>query len=148
MPHFFQVAGLVLTIAGLIMTYLRFGAGYKPGFLDVKVFAIWSTYFDTKYLQVINNNIGEEVCGITTLLGVFLLAFSREKYEQDHYWIYRLKAFILAAYCSVIYLLFSFFFIYGLAFFNMLTLYIILPLVFYTLFFRYFLIKERYRSRL
>jgi hypothetical protein len=147
LPNIFQVVGLVLTAAGLSMTYLRFGAGYKPGFMDVKVFAFWSTYFDTKYFQVINNNVGEEVCGITTLLGVFLFAFAREKDEKDHYWGYRMKAFILTAYCSVIFLLASFLFIYGLAFFNMLILYIILPMVLYAIFFRYYLFKERYRSR-
>jgi hypothetical protein len=146
LPNIFQTAGLVLAIAGIVMTYLRFGAGIKPGFLDVKVFAFYSTYFDTKYFRIIDNNIGEEVCGITLLLGLFLVAFSREKNEKEHFWIYRLKAFILATYCSVAFLLLSFFFVYGLAFFNMLSLYIILPLLFYSLIFRYFMVKDRHLS--
>jgi hypothetical protein len=33
--------------------------GIKPKFLDVNVFAVWSTYLDTKYMKVISNNIGE-----------------------------------------------------------------------------------------
>ena len=146
LPNIFQTAGLVLAIAGIVMTYLRFGAGIKPGFLDVKVFAFYSTYFDTRYFRIIDNNFGEEVCGITLLLGLFLVAFSREKNEKEHFWIFRLKAFILATYCSVAFLLLSFFFVYGLAFFNMLSLYIILPLLSYSLIFRYYMVKDRHSS--
>jgi len=144
LPNIFQKAGLVLAIAGIIFTYLRFGAGIKPGFLDTSVFAFYSSYFDTKYFQVIQNNISEEICGITMLAGFFFIAFSREKNEMDHYWNYRLKALLLSIYLSMAYLMISFFFVFGLAFFNLLSLYIILPLLLYSLLFRYYLLKERF----
>ena len=147
LPNYFQTAGLVLAAAGIVMTYLRFGSGIKPGFLDVRVFAFYSSYFDTKYFRFIDNNISEEICGITLLTGLFFIAFSKEKTEQDHFWTFRLKSFILSAYCSALFLLLSFLFVFGLAFFNMLSLYIILPLFIYSVIFRYFLIKDRMLTR-
>jgi hypothetical protein len=146
LPNYFQTAGLVLTVAGIVMTYLRFGTGIKPGFLDVRVFAFYSSYFDTKYFRFIDNNISEEICGITLLAGLFFIAFSSEKREQDHFWIYRLKSFILSAYCSALFLLISFLFVFGLAFINMLSLYIILPLFLYSVIFRYYVVRDRMLS--
>lgn len=144
LPNIFQKVGFVLFAAGAIFTYLRFGAGIKPGFLNAKVFAFYSTYFDTKYFKFIDNNISEEICGLAVLVGIFLIAFSREKFEKDHYWALRLKSFILASYLSLVFLLLIFFFVFGLAFFNLLSLYIILPFLLYTLIFRFYLFKERF----
>jgi uncharacterized membrane protein len=143
LPNFFQKAGLVLVIAGAVFTYLRFGAGIKPGFLNTKVYAFYSTYFDTKYFRPIDNNISEEICGLTMLIGLFLVAFSREKLEKEHYWEFRLKSFILSSYLSLVFLLFTFVFVFGIAFFNILSIYIILPLLLYIMIFRYYLHKER-----
>lgn len=143
LPNIFQPVGLVLTIAGSLFTYLRFGAGIKPDFLNARVFAFYSTYFDTKYFKVIDNNLGEEICGITLLIGLFLIAFSKEKHEQDHYWEFRLRAFIITTYLSNLFLVISFIFVFGLAFFNMLSLYIVLPLLVYSLIFRYLIIQDR-----
>ena len=143
LPNVFQKAGLVLVIAGAVFTYLRFGAGIKPGFLNTKVYAVYSTYFDTKYFRFIDNNISEEICGLTILIGLFLVAFSREKHEKEQYWEYRLKSFILSSYLSLVFLLLTFVFVFGIAFFNILSIYIILPLLIYILIFRYYLYKER-----
>lgn len=147
LPNIFQVVGYIIAITGFILTFLRFSLGIKPGFLNVKVFAIYSTYFDTKYLRFIDNNISEEICGITVLAGLFLVVFSREKKEMDHYWVLRLKAFIISTYLSVFFLLLSFLFIYGIAFMSMLSLNIILPLLLYILIFRYSVVKDHFASQ-
>lgn len=148
LPHRFQIIGFVLTVGGLVISLLRFGIGIKPWFFNVNVFAIYSSYFDTMYFTVINNNISEEISGITLLTGLLLLALSREKKEQEHYAYLRLRAFLVAIYCTTALLLLTFLFVYGVAFFYALTLHAFLPLIIYSLTFRYYLVKDHLSDRL
>ena len=143
LPHPFQWVGWIMSVAGIILAYLRFGIGIKPDFLEINVFAIYSTYFDSKYFQVIQNNISEEICGITVVVGLFFLAFSREKKEEERFWDYRLKALMISLYVSTLFLLLTFFFFFGLAFVTLLTIYMILPQVIYIAVFRLQLYNNR-----
>ena len=139
--------GYVLAAAGFIFAYLRFGMGFKPDFLKFKVFAFYSTYFDTKYFRFIDNNFSEEICGILIVAGLFLIAFSRERKELDHFWYFRVKSFILAGWISVSLIIFSFLFIYGIAFLNLLSILIFMPLLIYIIIFKIFILNERISSR-
>jgi len=143
LPGRFKLAGLVLFLAGVALTYLRFSTGIKPKFLDIKVFALYSTYLETKTLKVISNNISEEICGFVTVLGLVLIAFSREKIEKEHYADLRLKAFFVSGYLWAVIILASFFLIFGLAFVNVLSFNLVLPLLLYTLIFRFLLATDR-----
>ena len=145
LPHFFQPAGLIIFLAGIVFSVLRFSVGIKPKFLDVKVFAFWSMYLDTKYFKPISNNIGEEICGFVTVLGLVLIAFSREKTEMEHFSGIRLKAFIIAGYAWAVIILASFWLIYGIAFVNFMSLNLVLPLLLYMLIFRILLHVDRNR---
>lgn len=139
----FRIVGMVITVTGVLFSYLHFGRGIKPDFLETKVFAIYSSYFDTKYFQVIPNNISEELCGILLLTGLFLIAFAREKKEEPHFNDLRFKALILTFYSSAAILFFSFIFIFGLGFMKVVILNIYIPLVLYILLFRYQLFLDR-----
>ncbi len=99
LPHSFQVVGLIMALAGFISAFLRFVAGIKPEFLDVKVFAVHSSYFDTKTFTVIGNNISEEICAFLLLTGFFLLTVSAEKTEKEEWGPLRLKSFIAECLC-------------------------------------------------
>jgi hypothetical protein len=143
LPNWFKTAGLILFLAGIVFSYLHFSAGVKPKFLDVKVFALYSTYLETKSLKVIHNNISEEICGFTTVLGLLLFALSKEKNEKEHYGTLRLKAFIISGYLWALIILASFFLIFGLAFINILSFNLVLPLLLYSLIFRYLLAADR-----
>jgi hypothetical protein len=147
LPHFFQPAGLIIFLAGIVFSFLRFYSGIKPKFLDVNVFAVWSTYLDTKYMKVISNNIGEEISGFLTLLGLVLFVFSREKDEMAHFSVLRLKAVMITGYLWAIIILASFWLIFGLAFVNVMSLNLVLPLVLYSVIFRLILYRDRQYSR-
>ena len=115
--------------------------GIKPGFLDVKVFAIYCRYFDTKYFSVIGNNISEEICGVFLLAGLFFITFAKEKKENDGIMYIRLRSFFLAIYANSILLLLSFFFVYGFGFLaimviNLFSMFILFNLIYYWLKFR------------
>jgi hypothetical protein len=143
LPSGFRIAGFVLAMTGVIAGYLRFGAGIKPNFLDVKVFAIYSVYFETKHFSIIGNNISEEISGVLILTGLFFFSFAREKNEDSALWIFRFKALILSVYINTVLLLISVIFIYGLGFIYILSINLFSLLIFYNLIFRYFLYRYR-----
>jgi len=65
------------------MTVIRFGYGIKPEFLEVKVFVVYAAYLQTSEFRTITNNISEEICGITLILGMFFLAFAKLRNESE-----------------------------------------------------------------
>ena len=141
LPRWFRYPGIVLTLAGIIMTVIRFGYGLKPEFLEVKVFVVYAAYLQTSEFRTITNNISEEICGITLILGLFFLAFARFRNESDKIWDLRTKAFIYSLYTVTALLVFCLMFIYGWGFLMVMTANLFLYLLvyniwFYTLIFR------------
>jgi hypothetical protein len=88
----------------------------KPAFLHIKVFAVFSYYFDKKYFSVIENDAGEEIIIILFLTGLFLISFSKLKIETDDTVLLRIKAVLISVYANTILLLLSALFIYGVGF--------------------------------
>ncbi len=116
LPRSFRFVGILFFITGLLFGVARFRYGFKPDSLDLKMFAFCSSYLETKYLEIVRNNMGEEITGVLMLVGLFLIAFSREKEENEQTNSLRLKAFFIAAYLNFLFLLAALFFTYGFAF--------------------------------
>ena len=141
LPRYFRYIGLTLTLAGIVFSVIRFGYGIKPDFLEVKVFVVYAAYLQSSEFRMITNNISEEICGITLLLGLFFLAFSRFKTETEEIWGLRTKSFMYSLYTLTALLLFCLMFIYGWGFLMVMTANLFLYLLvyniwFYILFFR------------
>jgi drug/metabolite transporter (DMT)-like permease len=111
--------GIFFFILGIILGVARFRYGFKPDMLDMKIFAFSSSYLETKYMEFVRNNMSEEFTGFFLVAGLFLIAFSREKIENEMKNRLRLKAFFIAAYLNFLFLLVSLFFTYGFAFIYM-----------------------------
>jgi len=122
LPKNFRFVGIFFFIVGLLFGIARFKYGFKPDALDLDTFAVYSSYFETKFMQIVRNNFGEEITGILVVGGLFLMAFSREKAENDLTNQLRLKSFFIAAYINFAFLLAAFLFSFGLAFVYMLIL--------------------------
>ena len=75
LPKAFDSAGWIITLSGLILSYLRFYLNFKIEALELKVFAVYSAYFDAKYFTFIQNNYTEEAAGALILLGLIFIAF-------------------------------------------------------------------------
>ena len=143
LPPGFRITGLVLALAGILTGFLRFSRGIKPAFLDVKVFAVYSVYFDTKYFSIIGNNISEEVCGLLLLSGLFFMTFARERKELPGLWFVRIRAFLLAFYVNTVFLVVSFIFVYGLGFVFILSFNLFSFMLFYNILFAFYRYKHR-----
>lgn len=146
LPRFCLFIGLLCILVGLTVVIVRFGIGYKPEFLNMKVFAMTSTYFSTNYFHTISNNVSEEISGLMLVVGFLLVSLAREQTETLATVQCRYKSMILAIYINSILLLLSFLFIYGLGFIAILSFNLISILLFYNLLFRYFLFQERNRE--
>jgi len=142
LPRYFRYIGIILTIAGIVMSVIRFGFGIKPDFLEARVFVVYAAYLQTSEFRVITNNISEEICGVTLLLGLFFLAFSRFKTETEEIWGLRTKAFIYSLYAHTALLLFCLVFIYGWGFLIVMTANLFLYLMIYNTWFYILLLKK------
>ena len=116
LPIRFRCWGLALLVPGFFMFYIRFYSAQQPEFLDFKVFAFASTYLETKYFSIIQNNISEEITGILSYIGLFFIAFSKENKEKPEYFEIRINSFFVAFFINSILTVLSFLFLYGLNF--------------------------------
>lgn len=130
LPNNFKVVGILLFGLGIILTFIRFSRGIKPEFLNQKVFAVYSSFLKSNYFIFTRNNIFEEICGLLVLVGLFFVAFSKEKVETKQIQEIRLYSFFYSIYGSLILALLAFLFIYGLGFiyFSIFNIYLVLLL--------------------
>jgi len=143
LPRNFRFVGILFLVLGIILGVARFYYGFKPDLLDLKMFAFYSSYLETKYMDIIRNNMCEEFTGFFLVTGLFLIAFSREKNENEPNNLLRLKAFFIAAYLNFLFLLISLFFTYGFAFVYMLMANMGIGLLAYIIVFRTLLWQNR-----
>ena len=137
LPANFRFVGIIFMLIGLIIGILRFYYGYKPEILTLQTFAIYSSYLETKFMEVIGNNMGEELTGFFLLTGLFFLAFAREKIENEQTEKFRLRAFFLSAYANFLFILVALFFTFGLGFIYMLMASMGFGLLVYVIAFRF-----------
>jgi hypothetical protein len=114
--------GIFFLLVGVLLGIARFKYGFKPDALDLKMFAFYSSYLESKYMEIISNNLAEEISGFLLITGLFLISFSREKTENILFMQFRLKAFFIAAYLNFLFMHFALFFTFGFAFIYMLMI--------------------------
>ncbi len=143
LPAKFRFVGSIFFIAGIITGIFRFYLGIKPKVLDARVFAVYSEYLDEKYMKLVNNNLGEEITLFLVLSGLFLIAFSKEKTEDEMISHIRYHSLIISFYISFIFLLAATFFTFGFAFLYMLIIFSAIPMASYIVIFRFHLYLYR-----
>lgn len=143
MPNNIRIYGWVILLFGLILGVIRFYFGVKPEFLNIKVFAVYSKYFETNYFKVIENHVSEELTALLILVGLFVISFTKEKIENESVSVIRYKSFILTFYINTQIIVLSFLFVYGFGFINILVINVFSPFIIYIILSRYFLSKIR-----
>lgn len=112
----FKIPGWLLVISGFILSLIRFKFGIKPTFFDVKVFAFYSSFIETKYLSVIENHVSEEIAGCLLLVGFLFIVFSKEKNEAEQIAKLRNESLALSVLLNSLLMLLGLVFFYGIAF--------------------------------
>ncbi len=127
-PNKFKIIGWIILIPAAIIGFITLRYEYEPYFLDFNVPAILFDDFikDKQIFGMVRNNILNEILGLLVIISALLVAFSKEKSEDEYISKIRLESLVWAVYFNYGILLFSFLFIYGLSFlwvmiFNMFT---------------------------
>jgi len=143
LPRGFLPVGFVFTCLGIVLGVLRFYFGIKPDFFERHVYALYSYYLESKTLQVINNQLIEEITGLFLIIGLFLIAFTKEKYEHPHTNSIRLHAFFISIYLNTIFLIAAMIFTFGFAFVYMMMINMCLFMLIYIIIFRVLVLRSR-----
>ena len=142
MPNKLRILGIIFLTFGIILLILKYKFNYKPEFLNLKVFALYSFYIEAKTFSMITHQMIADIAGIFLITGLFILSFTKEKNESDGIDSLRLKAFILAAYVNLFYIISSILFFFGFGFVGALTLYSVIWIAIYFLIFRLLLFQK------
>jgi hypothetical protein len=138
-PNQFKWVGWIILIPSAILGVLLLFSEFSFNFLEsIKVFAIYSDDFwgDDRIFGFIHDDLSNEVLGILCIAGAILVAFSKEKHEDEFIAKMRMESLVWAIYINYGVLIFCMVFFYGEAFyyvmiFNMFTILIIFICRFY-----------------
>jgi len=107
------------------------------------MFAIYSDWFlgDKAIFGLVKDNISNEILGILCIIGAILVAFSKEKYEDEFIAKIRMESLVWATYINYAILILCILFFYGFGFmyvmiFNMFTILFLFIVRFYYLLYK------------
>ncbi|HEX2967759.1 MAG TPA: hypothetical protein VHO46_01555 [Bacteroidales bacterium] len=146
LPHQFKKTGLFLFVSGIILGVFLLIKQSGFDFLNVTVFAIAEqSPFDgsTNYLSLLENNILDEIIGILIITGGLLIAFSKEKTEDEFISKIRLESLVWATYLNYFILILSIIFVYNIAFFWILVFNMFTVLGFFIIRFSWVIYKTK-----
>ena len=128
-PNKYKKIGWLILIPSVIIGSITLILEFEPNYLDFNVPAIFIDEFfgDKHFIGIVNNNVLNEILGTLIILSSLLVAFSKEKSEDEYISKIRLESLVWAVYLNYAILLISFLFIFDLSFlwvmiFNMFTI--------------------------
>ena len=128
-PSKFKRIGWFTLIPSAIIGLLTLIYEYEPSFFDFNVPAIFVDELfsvNKKTFRMVTNNILNEILGVLIIISTFLVAFSKEKSEDEYISKIRFESLAWAVYFNYAILILTLLFIYDFAFlwvmvFNMFT---------------------------
>jgi len=133
-PNSVKLVGWLIFSIGIIGGLMVLSNDLEPEFFDVKLLSFYtSDIFDSDnngFFIWTSQNILNDLAGIFVIIGGILVAFSKEKIEDEFIAQLRLSSLAWAVYVNYAVLILAFIFVHGLDFFsimvyNMFTLLII-----------------------
>lgn len=128
-PHEYKKIGWIILIPAVILGVIVVNYDLEPEVLDMNVPAIFvDEIMGDKFLfGMTENNVLNEIIGVVLILSFLMVAFSKERQEDELIAKIRLESLVWATYVNYAVLLFSMIFIYGMSFlwvmiFNMFTI--------------------------
>ncbi|MEI7831400.1 MAG: hypothetical protein WCI31_16595 [Prolixibacteraceae bacterium] len=141
LPYKWRYLGWVFTSVGAFLAILYYFFDFN---FVMPVFAIHSSFLETKMFAFITNNFADELILLLLTSGLGLLAFTQDKIEYEYLETIRSKAMGKALLTNMIFLVLSILFIYGSGFIAVLIANTLSIPLLYLLFFR--ILKSREKS--
>jgi uncharacterized protein YacL len=130
----FKIPGLILVIAGLVLAILYFSINLR---FEIPVFAVVSSFMETKLFTTFSTNFADELTMILLFSGLFILATSEEKDENEQVKASRQKAVKTALIINSAILAFAILFIYGSGFMAVIIANPFMPFIIYLILFSF-----------
>lgn len=148
-PSQFKKIGWFLFIPGVLLGIVFLMSQSDISFFDAKVFSLVeeAIFNDTVFFSISENNILDEIAGIFIIIGALLIAFSKEKLEDEFIAKIRLESLVWATYINYAILLLTILFIYDLVFFWVLVFNMFTILIFFIIRFNWVLNKTKNQIR-
>jgi hypothetical protein len=128
-PYKYKKIGWLILVPSAILGLVSLLVSYEPSFLNFNVPAIFinELFGDMKLVGMDNNNISNDIVGLLIIICSLLVAFYKEKSEDEYISKIRLESLVWAVYVNYGILLLSFLIIYDSSFlwvmmFNMFTI--------------------------
>lgn len=131
-PNKYKKIGWIVLIPSAIIGLITLYSEYEPSMLDFNLPALFidSPLFANsggKLFGMVENNILNEIIGVLLIISALMVAFSKEKLEDEYIANIRLESLVWAVYINYGILLLSFIFVFDFSFFyvmvfNMFTL--------------------------
>lgn len=118
-PNRYKKIGWIILIPSIIIGVWATVFEIEPTFLDWKVPAIFIDEFlgEKKFIGITKNNMLNEIMGVLVIISSMMVAFSKEKVEDEYISKIRLESLAWSVYFNQTVLLLSFLFIYDIAFY-------------------------------
>ncbi len=144
-PARFKKVGWAIFIPTFILGFFEIVFEWNLEFLTVQVPAIFINEFmgKSQFIGFIENNIFDEILGAAMIIGSLLVAFSKERDEDEFISKLRLDSLVWAIYWNYGILLFAMLFVYDISFYFVMLFNMFTVLVFFIGRFNYQLWKLR-----
>lgn len=112
LPYRFRYAGYLLFVLGFGAAYLYFRGG-RPAIFEVPVFAIVTSYVETRWFVVAQTNSLDEISFLFFLCGLLFTGFSKEKQENDRTSTVRIHVLFYSVYITSVIWVLAYFTVFG-----------------------------------
>ncbi len=138
-PHSCSIVGWIMFVSGILFALVILITQFEPTWLTLRVpvlagdelFGSDRTWFTTRV-----NNLADELASILFLVGGLMVAFSREKIEDEYIARIRLESLVWATYVNYGLLMLAILFIYDMSFYYVMLFNLFTLLIFFIIRFR------------
>ena len=144
-PNRYKKLGWLLFIPGIIigMAFLIYQSDIN--LFNIKAFALAAEalFSDNSFFSISENNFLEDISSILIIIGALLIAFSKEKFEDEFISKIRLESLVWATYINYAILTLAIIFVKDMTFFWVLVFNMFTLLVFFLVRFNWALYKSK-----
>jgi FlaA1/EpsC-like NDP-sugar epimerase len=123
LPNRYKTIGWFILVPAALAGLYLIVTSFEPSFIRGKTFAFLSEgiFSDKKVFSIIETDLTTTLVGTVFLVGALLVAFSREKLEDEYVSRLRATSLLWAVLVNYVLLLLAFLFVYGVPFMSVMV---------------------------
>lgn len=142
LPHRFKLPGWILAVPGLLIMFLNLHYELAFDFLEFQASGVKGHLFDSDTLFTLkSNNFTDELASLALIVGLLLIAFSKEKVEDERIARIRLESLLWAVLVNSVLIILAIIFLYNGFFLQAMAYNICTPLILFI--FRFYMVMYK-----